>query len=136
MGDKGFLSKNIDIRSLIEQRGDVHHIFPKAYLQKSGITSKGMYNQIANYVYMQSEINIKIKDKAPNLYFGEVKNQCKDGNLIYGGIDSMDELIDNLNQNAIPLDIFEMDIESYDEFLHKRRLLMADKIKRYYKSLI
>ena len=136
MGDKGFLSKNIDIRSLIEQRGDVHHIFPKAYLQKSGITSKGMYNQIANYVYMQSEINIKIKDKAPNVYFGEVKKQCEDGNLIYGGIDSMDELIDNLNQNAIPLDIFDMDVNSYQEFLHKRRLLMADKIKKYYKSLI
>ena len=136
MGDKGFLSKNIDIRSLIEQRGDVHHIFPKAYLQKRGITSKGMYNQIANYVYMQSEINIKIKDKAPNIYFGEVKKQCEDGNLIYGSIDNMDELIDNLNQNAIPLDTFDMDIDSYQEFLHKRRLLMADKIKRYYKSLI
>ena len=136
MGDKGFLSKNIDIRSLIEQRGDVHHIFPKAYLQKRGITSKGMYNQIANYVYMQSEINIKIKDKAPNVYFGEVKKQCEDGNLIYGSIDNMDELIDNLNQNAIPLDIFDMDVNSYQEFLHKRRLLMADKIKRYYKSLI
>ena len=136
MGDKGFLSKNIDIRSLIEQRGDVHHIFPKAYLQKRGITSKGMYNQIANYVYMQSEINIKIKDKAPNVYFGEVKKQCEDGNLIYGSIDNMDELIDNLNQNAIPLDTFDMDIDSYQEFLHKRRLLMADKIKRYYKSLI
>ena len=50
MGDKGFLSKNIDIRSLIEQRGDVHHIFPKAYLQKRGITSKGIYNQFANNV--------------------------------------------------------------------------------------
>ena len=136
MSDKGFLSKNIDIRSLIEQRGDVHHIFPKNYLQKNGVISKGMYNQIANYVYMQSEINIKIKDKAPNVYFSEVKNQCEDGNLVYGGIDSIDELKENLKQNAIPLDIFDMNIDDYQNFLHKRRLLMADKIKKYYKSLI
>ena len=134
--DKGFLSKNIDIRSLIEQRGDVHHIFPKKYLQNNGINNRGQYNQIANYVYMQSEINIKIKDKAPKVYFGEVKNQCENGNLVYGGIDSIDELKDNLAQNAIPLDVFDMDIDNYQEFLSKRRLLMANKIKKYYESLI
>lgn len=134
--DKGFLSKNIDIRSLIEQRGDVHHIFPKKYLQNNGINNRGQYNQIANYVYMQSEINIKIKDKAPKVYFGEIKSQCENGNLVYGGIDSFDELKDNLVQNAIPLDVFDMDIDNYQEFLSKRRLLMADKIRKYYESLI
>lgn len=135
-GDKGFLSKNIDIRSLIEQRGDVHHIFPKKYLQSNGVNNRGQYNQIANYVYMQSEINIKIKDKAPKVYFGELKKQCEDNSLVYGGIDNIEELKDNLAQNAIPLDVFDMDIGDYQEFLNKRRLLMADKIKRYYKSLI
>lgn len=29
MGDCGFLSEQIDVKSLIEQRGDIHHIFPK-----------------------------------------------------------------------------------------------------------
>ena len=95
-----------------------------------------MYNQIANYVYMQSEINIKIKDKAPNVYFSELKDQCEDGNLVYGGIDSINELKENLKQNAIPLDVFDMNIDDYQDFLHKRRLLMANKIKKYYKSLI
>ena len=135
-GDKGFLSKNIDVRSLIEQRGDVHHIFPKKYLQSNGINNRAQYNQIANYVYMQSEINIKIKDKAPNVYFGELKKQCEDKHLVYGCIDSMDYLKDNLAQNAIPIDIFDMDINSYQEFLNKRRLLMANKIKEYYRSLL
>lgn len=135
-GDKGFLSKNIDVRSLIEQRGDVHHIFPKKYLQSNGINNRAQYNQIANYVYMQSEINIKIKDKAPNVYFGELKKQCEDKHLVYGCIDSMDDLKDNLAQNAIPIDIFDMDINSYQEFLNKRRLLMANKIKEYYRSLL
>lgn len=27
--DKGFLSKDIEVRHLIEERGDIHHIFPK-----------------------------------------------------------------------------------------------------------
>ncbi|CEQ06452.1 DUF262 domain-containing protein [Paeniclostridium sordellii] len=135
-GDKGFLSKNIDVRSLIEQRGDVHHIFPKRYLQINGVNNRSQYNQIANYVYMQSEINIKIRDKAPNVYFGEVKNQCEDKNLVYGGIDSIEELKDNLAQNAIPVDVFDMDINNYQEFLNKRRILMANKIKEYYMNLL
>lgn len=135
-GDKGFLSKNISIRSLVEQRGDIHHIFPKKYLQNNGINNRGQYNQIANYVYMQSEINIKIKDKAPKVYFSEMKNQCENGELVYGGIDSIDELEYNLSQNAIPLDVFDMDINDYQEFLNKRRILMANKIKKYYQSLI
>ena len=85
---------------------------------------------------MQSEINIKIKDKAPKVYFSEVKQQCENSELVYGGIDNIGELEDNLSQNAIPLEVFNMDIDDYQEFLNKRRVLMANKIKEYYKSLI
>lgn len=136
MGYKGFLSKDIDVRTLIEQRGDVHHIFPKNYLQNNGVNNKGQYNQIANYVYMQSEINIKIKDKSPKVYFNELKDQCEKGNLVYGNIESMDSLKENLKQSAIPEDIFDMDAKDYQLFLTKRRTLMANEIKKYYKSLI
>jgi hypothetical protein len=59
MGDKGFLSKDITVNDLILNRSDVHHIFPKKYLKKAGM-SKGRYNQIANYALTQSEINIAI----------------------------------------------------------------------------
>ena len=44
--------------------------------------------------------------------------------------------INKINQELMDLTTFDMDVNSYQEFLHKRRLLMADKIKRYYKSLI
>lgn len=132
--DKGFLSSHIDVKTLIEGRGDVHHIFPKKYLQKNGL-NRGQYNQIANYVYMQSEINIKIKDKSPNIYFNELKEQCNSENLIYGGISDIEELNKNLEQNCIPLEIFNMNINNYDEFLNMRRLLMAKKIKEFYYSL-
>ena len=74
-GARGFLSSQIDVQSLIEQRGDIHHIFPKKYLQKNGVNNRKDYNQIANYVYTQSEINIKIKDAAPCEYMENMKKQ-------------------------------------------------------------
>ncbi len=135
MGDCGFLSEQIDVKSLIEQRGDIHHIFPKKYLQKCGIKERGLYNQIANYVYTQSEINVKIKDQAPKDYMAQVKEQCSGGNAVYGGINSLVKLEANMTANCIPQEIFDMDYTRFEEFLEKRRHLMAQKIRRYYELL-
>ena len=135
MGDRGFLSEQIDVKSLIEQRGDIHHIFPKRYLQKCGIKERGLYNQIANYVYTQSEINVKIKDQAPRDYMAQVRKQCVGGNATYGGIDSLQKLEENLTANCIPSEIFNMDYTNFEEFLEKRRHLMAQKIRKYYDLL-
>src|SRR5690606_33934700 len=52
--DRGFLSRDVLVSDLISLRGDIHHLFPKDYLKKNGM-GRGQYNQIANYVYMQSE---------------------------------------------------------------------------------
>ena len=135
MGDCGFLSEHIDVKSLIEQRGDIHHIFPKKYLQKFGIKERSLYNQIANYVYTQSEINIKIKDNAPMDYMSKVKEQCQGEETVYGGINSLEKLEHNMYENCIPKDIFNMDYTNFEEFLEKRRHLMSDKIKKYYEML-
>ena len=136
MGDRGFLSEQIDVKSLIEQRGDIHHIFPKKYLQKCGIKERGRYNQIANYVYTQSEINIKIKDQSPKAYMGQIREQCINGQTVYSGIHSLEQLETNMAANCIPQDIFDMDYTCYDDFLNKRRHLMAQKIREYYALLI
>lgn len=135
MGDCGFLSEQIDVKSLIEQRGDIHHIFPKRYLQKCGIKERSLYNQIANYVYTQSEINVKIKDQAPKDYMAQVKQQCTDGSAIYGGIGSFEKLQANLQANCIPPEVFDMDFNHFEMFLEKRRYLMAQKIRSYYDML-
>lgn len=132
MGDCGFLSEQIDVKSLIEQRGDIHHIFPKKYLQKCGIKERGLYNQISNYVYTQSEINVKIKDQAPKEYMSQVKEQCTGGNAVYGGINSLAKLKANMDSNCIPEEIFDMDYTKFEDFLEKRRYLMAQKIRKYY----
>ncbi len=132
--DLGFLSKDITTKDLISHRGDIHHIFPRGYLKKAGLT-RGRYNQIANYVYMQSEINIKIGSKAPIVYFEELKQQTNGGGLKYGGIDSYEALLNNLKSNSIPTTVFDMDIDQYEEFLEQRRKLMAQKIRDYYNLL-
>lgn len=133
-GDKGLFSESVTVKDMLEHRGDVHHIFPRNYLKKAGLT-RGKYNQVANYVYTQSEINIKIGDKAPKEYFAELFKQFNDGEPIYGGLKDMHALKENLQQNCIPESIFNMDIDSYNEFLVLRRKLIAQKIKNYYWKL-
>ncbi len=134
MNDKGFLSKGITVQDLIALKGDVHHIFPREYLKKQGY-NRGIYNQIANYVMAQSEINIAIGAKAPNVYFNELLEQCNGGKLKYGSINTMEELNKNLAMNCIPLSIATMDASKYNEFLEERRKLMALKIKQYFTML-
>ncbi len=135
MNVRGFLSTDITVKDLVEQHGDVHHIFPKQYLKENGL-SRGMYNQVANYVYIQSEINIKIGKKPPLNYMGYiVGHQCAGEETIYGGITDVSDLLRNLEENCIPASITSMDISSYNEFLAERRRLMASRLKQYYFSL-
>lgn len=132
--DKGFLSRDVLVSDLISLRGDIHHLFPKDYLKKHGL-DRGKYNQIANYVYMQSEINIKVGNKPPKDYFKILQEQMANGTLSLSGIHHDDTLQDNLKANCIPVEIIDMDIDHYQDFLHKRRLLMAEKLKEYYFGL-
>ena len=133
--DKGFLGEHIEVKAMLEERGDIHHLFPKKYLIRNGITSKGQYNQIANYVYLQSEINIKISADAPKDYMAVVLHQCETGKPVYGGITDLDQLRQNLEENCIPEDFAQMGIEDYPRFLEQRRVLMAQKIRKFYEAL-
>lgn len=132
--NRGFLSNDITVSSMVSHRGDIHHLFPKEYLKDNHL-NKNEYNQIANFVYAQSEVNIKIGKKSPKEYMNEVYKQCEGSELKYGGIVSMDDLKNNMFEHAIPEDFFEMTVDDYEEFLGKRRVLMAKKIEKYYKSL-
>ncbi len=132
--DKGFLSKNVSVSDLISLRGDIHHLFPRDYLKKNGL-DRGKYNQIANYVYMQSEINIKVGNKPPKDYFELINAQISDNHNLVSGISSHQELLENLQANCVPSEIMEMSFDDYSEFLSLRRKLMAAKMKEYYFSL-
>lgn len=132
--DKGFLSKDVLVSDLISLRGDIHHLFPKDYLKKNGLDRR-KYNQIANYAYMQSEINIKVGNKPPKEYFGIVKSQMLDSNQQLSGLSNEQQLLNNLKMNCVPMEIQQMSIDDYNDFLVLRRKLMAIKIKEYYHSL-
>ena len=105
-----------------------------SYLVKNGIV-QSQYNQIANYAFIQQEINIKIRDDSPASYMAEVIEQCKTKQPVYGGIVEQDKLSENLKQNCIPDGFENMEISDYQDFLQKRRELMAEKIHQYYDSL-
>jgi hypothetical protein len=132
--DKGFLSRDITVADIILYKGDIHHIFPKNFL-KTNNKSRGDYNQIANYVLMQQEINIAISAKSPNIYFNELREQCSGGKMKYGAIQTHEELLENLKIHCIPESIFEITIDGYDSFLNERRRLMSEKMKNYYNNL-
>ena len=132
--DKGFLSNGHTVQTLLEGTSHVHHVFPRNYLKKNGLT-RSRYNQIANYVVMQAEINIAIGDDPPAAYFGALWRQCENGEARYGGITYADELRTNLLAHCIPHGMEEAEVGDYDGFLKERRLLMAGKIRDYYRSL-
>ena len=133
-GARGFLSRDIEVRELVMRLGDIHHIFPKDLLKKAG-AARTRYNQIANYVMMQSEINIAIGNKSPKDYFTQLGLQCADGKLKYGAICDPDELKENLKMHCIPDGMEMREVEHYNEFLEERRKLMATRIRDYYRAL-
>ena len=132
--DKGFLSSDHTVQNLLEGFSHIHHVFPRNYLKKNGLARSG-YNQIANYVVMQGEINIAIGDDPPAKYFGALWYQCENGTTRYGGITDADELRANFVAHCIPEGMEQSGISDFDQFLQHRRILMAEKIRDYYKTL-
>ena len=133
-GDNSLLSQNIRVSELITLGGDVHHIFPKKYLVEHGF-DRTQYNQTANYAYLDTPVNISIGKKAPKDYFSVALAQCGQETAESGSILNEKDLRANLAINCIPEDIFEIDYTRYDDFLAKRRSLMAKKIRKYYENL-
>ncbi|MBO6264191.1 MAG: DUF262 domain-containing protein [Clostridia bacterium] len=135
-GDKGLFSATSTVRDLYGA-SDVHHIFPKHYLQRvDGLNVRSIYNQVANYTYLDTPININIGEKAPNEYFAEAFKSAEENGVVFGYPMTVSELEKNLNVNCIPLSVKDWDYNNYTEnFLPERRKLMARKIENYYKSL-
>jgi len=134
LNDKGFLSRDIKVNDLLLNHSDVHHVYPKKHLKDMGL-SRGRYNQIANFVLAQSEINIAISNKPPEKYFKELAEQCRGGKKKYGGITDMDDMRDNLRMSCLPESMLDGEIPEDDDFLEQRRKLMALKIRDWFETL-
>lgn len=133
-GDRSLLSNSSKVYDLVAVTGDVHHIFPKQYLQDNGYNDKNLYNQVANYAYLDTGVNISVGKKEPKVYFSEALAGCGSKQTV-GTIQNEKEFWENLDVNCIPHEIINMTYENYTDFLRQRRSMMAKKIKNYYLSL-
>lgn len=132
---KDSLLSHIPVSELINLGGDIHHIFPKQYLIDHGF-EKNDYNQVANYAYLDTPVNIKVGKKAPNVYLNEALNEIlKQEQNSFKSIKSKEEFIKNLEDNCIPTEILKMDHTQYTDFLSQRRERMTQLIKEYYYKL-
>ena len=90
---------------------------------------------MANYTYLDTQVNKAIKDNAPAVYFQTIMNQFDSKIAEIGNIMDIDALNDNIAENALPPEIINMTVNDYDDFLSQRRHLMSRMIEEYYKHL-
>ena len=98
-----------------------HHLFPKAWLNKMGITEQRETNQIANYALVEWSDNIAISDKAPSTYLPSYLNRLSD-----------EEKKQMYYWHALPEGWENM---SYSEFLDERRKRIARVIRDAYAEI-
>lgn len=133
--DNTLFTNGFKVADIIGNVGDIHHIFPKAYLRDEIDTPQRLYNQVANYAFLEKRINIAIGKKSPKEYFGIARDAIASREGYFGDIADPEALRSNLEANCIPKGIFEMEAADYEDFLAQRRQLMAKKIEQYFKSL-
>lgn len=102
---------------------DRHHLFPKAFLKRQGITAIRQTNQIANMALLEWPQNISISDEAPADYMARLRQK--------GGFDAQ-EWADFAHWHALPENWESM---PYDDFLAARRMAMAQIIKQGFERI-
>ena len=100
---------------------DKHHIFPKNHLKQIGYFSDRDRNQIANFTYLDYATNIEISDDSPQDYVAKFREKLGE-----------DGYVKTCNDHALPQNFESME---YLEFLEKRRVLMAQIVKKAYREL-
>lgn len=98
-----------------------HHLFPRGYLNATGITGNTAKNQMANYALVEWRDNVDISDSPPADYAPEFEERF-----------SKEELRAMYDWHALPNGWWDMD---YNAFLERRRELMARVISEGYTLL-
>ncbi|HZM28606.1 MAG TPA: hypothetical protein VFB89_14760, partial [Gemmatimonadales bacterium] len=93
-----------------------HHLFPRAWLERQGITDLKLINQTANMAFLEWPENLEISDKPPQEYVPLMRARFSD-----------EDWKRMCQMHALP-DGWET--MGYEEFLAARRPLMAQIIKR------
>lgn len=98
-----------------------HHLFPKAWLMRNGITEQRDYNQIANFALVEWSDNIAISDKEPKVYLPFYEER-----FIASDLERMKYW------HALPENWQEME---YREFLAERRKRIANVVEEAFGKL-
>jgi len=98
-----------------------HHLFPRGYLQRLGITDRREVNQIANYAFVEWGDNASISDQAPAEYSPALEKR-------FGA----EELERQYYWHALPGNWTSLDFAT---FLIQRRERMAKVIRDAYQRL-
>lgn len=98
---------------------DKHHIFPDNFLKQKGYLSKR--SNKANFTLLDYANNIYISDDDPSVYVKRYRLELGE-----------EEYERNCHEHALPLGFENM---SYEEFLEKRRKLMAQLVKTAFERL-
>jgi len=132
-GEMALFSKEKSMKDLVEEQVENSQLFPKVFLEKNGITSKDLYGQVANCIYMDKAVKTALKRKAPVEYLLKMEEEAetKLGKVLL----TREEVLASLEVNAIPAETSDMTVADFEEFLYLRRKAMAEKIYTYYKSL-
>ena len=93
-----------------------HHLFPKAYLNRNGISGARETNQIANFALVEWGDNVSISDESPQTYTPGLEGRFSESEL--------DEMY---LYHALPDGWQSLD---YSTFLERRRELIAGVIKQ------
>lgn len=131
--DHGLFSRHHTVHDMLLTEGDVHHIFPRAYLKKHGM-GRSLYNRLSNLVFIDQPANITIGAKPPSDYFNAVL-EAVDRKGTIGDLRTKADLKANMAENCIPESVFDAGVKQYERFLEERKVLMAAKIRGWYEGL-
>lgn len=98
-----------------------HHLFPRAYLEKEGVTDLKLVNQLANFALLEWPDNIEVSDAPPAEYVPKLRQRFTEADW-----HTMHEM------HALPPG---WEMMEYPEFLDERRKRMARIIRRGFESL-
>jgi len=102
---------------------DRHHLFPRAWLEREGVTDMTRINQIANLAFVEWPDNIRISDMAPADYIAMIRRQKLYSDDDWKAMHAM---------HALPEGWEHL---SYQNFLGQRRKLMAAIIRQGFEAI-
>jgi len=126
--DAPVLYSDMKVRDLLDptaqakkQALERHHLFPRKYLERLGITDQRDISQVANYALIEWHDNIDISDRPPAEYAPEYEQRF-----------APEILREMYRYHALPERWYEMD---YQDFLGERRKRMAAIIREGFAKL-